>query len=233
MSKVSELFPNQRPLNPSESGYWDRVISILTLDPPDVRINDKANNSLYVPVQVSEELLDFLFPGCWSWRHKNTQWIANEIVADGELEINTPTYKRTIWGAGAEPIAMKSKTNGGTGDPTNMADKIINTLAKDYPNAKSETFKNACKMLGNVFGRNLNRKNADKTAYEPERVLDNGIVDNLNFATDLSVLNAMYLNLPNEFRSDKKVIALFSARKAALSATPTTPTTQPTTSLDL
>jgi hypothetical protein len=69
-------------------------------------------------------------------------------------------------GSAAVMMQYKSKTNGGDGDPMNFSNKITNTLVKDYPHLTSEMIKNASKRLGNVFGRNLNRKNRDKTAYE-------------------------------------------------------------------
>jgi hypothetical protein len=34
-------------------------------------------------------------------------------------------------------------------------------MAMGFPNLKSECIKNACKSLGKIFGRDLNRKDSD------------------------------------------------------------------------
>jgi hypothetical protein len=166
MSKVHEMFPGNLPLDPESTTYKENVRRILAMKPPKVEVNDQANGALYVPIPVVEELLDYLFPNGWSFRYRHTQWIANEIIADGELDIDCGGIKRTMPGSAAVMMQYKSKTNGGDGDPMNFSNKITNTLVKDYPHLTSEMIKNASKRLGNVFGRNLNRKNRDKTAYE-------------------------------------------------------------------
>jgi hypothetical protein len=207
ISKVSELFAGGRPLNPFDDKYLSDVQSILSQNPPETRVNDKANNSLYVPIQVSEELLDFLFPMSWSFEFRASSTIANEVIMDGELVIDCGPIKIKRWGAGAEPIQFKS----GAG-PLDLDKKISNTLAKDYPNAKAEAFRNACKSLGNVFGRNLSRKNADKTPYQPSRVLGDKYTEALQNAATEADLKAVFASIPQEFQADAVIVNLFKER---------------------
>lgn len=209
ISKVPDLFEGGRPLNPSDSGYKDAVMHILSLDPIDKRVNEMANKSLYVPIQIAEELLDFLFPLGWSFEFRASREIANEIVMDGELVIDCGGIKIKRWGAGAEPIQFVKGAN-----PLDLDKKIVNTLAKDYPNAKAEAFRNACKGLGTVFGRNLNRKEADKaTPYSPARVMDSPQYTLLETAPTLADLKAAFESLPPEFKEDPVITKLFMAKK--------------------
>ena len=60
---------------------------------------------------------------------------------------------------------MKSTDKGGSGDITNIKDKYINTLTKDFPHLKAECFRNACISIGKSFGRDLNREFEDQ--YNP------------------------------------------------------------------
>ena len=212
--KVSDLFPKNRPLNPEEKDYKEQVAKILASRPPEVRINNMANNALYVPIPVVEELLDYLFPHSWSIEPRNTQWIANEVVGDGVLIIDCGGIKRTIWGSAAVMMQHKSKTNGGDGDPTNLSNKIINTLQKDYPHLKAEVLKSSSKLLGTVFGRNLNRKKDDKTQWEGSEYVPDveSVKEDLETITERADLVAYFKQLPEVLRTDPSVVELFSQK---------------------
>jgi hypothetical protein len=212
--KVADLFPKGRPLNPLEDNYKEQVARILAQKPVEIRVNQQANNSLYVPIPVVEELLDYLFPLGWSIEPRNTQQIANEIVGDGLLIIDCGGIKRTIWGSAGVMMQYKSKTNGGDGDVMNMSNKITNTLQKDYPHLKSEVLKSASKMLGNVFGRNLNRKKEDRTAWEGSEYVPevDMILEDLEAITERPDLIKYFSSLPPASRQDPLVVAAFQAK---------------------
>jgi hypothetical protein len=117
----------------------------------------------YLPISVIQNRLDEVYNGLWSAENFNSRTVANEIVGSLDLKVFHPIAK--IWisrpGAAAVMIQMKSTTNGGDGDITNIRNKITNTLVKDYPHLLSECIKNAAKSLGLTFGRDLNRKYTD------------------------------------------------------------------------
>jgi len=50
----------------------------------------------------------------------------------------------------------------------NPSNKKANALDMAFPKLKSECLKNAAQSLGKIFGRDLNRKNADK--YQPYKL---------------------------------------------------------------
>ena len=129
--------------------------------------NKFANDSLYVPISVLEMQLDEFFFGLWSIENFTYLPVANEIVGSLDLKVFHPVHKTWITrtGAGAVQIQMKSKAKGGSGDITEIRDKIVNTLTKDFPHLKAECLRNACKSLGKVFGRDLNRDFEDQ--YTP------------------------------------------------------------------
>jgi hypothetical protein len=130
----------------------------------EVRSNKFANNSKYLPISFMEMTLDEIFFGLWQTRNFKTMNIANEIVGEIELWVFHPIVKTWLCrvGAGAVQIQMKSVEKGGSGDITNIKDKIVNTLSKDYPHLKAECFRNACLSIGKMFGRDLNREFDDQ-----------------------------------------------------------------------
>jgi len=136
-------------------------------DVKNLKVNKAANNSKYLPISFLEMKLDEMFFGLWQTRGFTYQNIANELVGSLELIFFHPVIKEWIvrTGAGAVQIQMKSKEKGGSGDITNIKDKYINTLTKDFPHLKAECFRNACLSIGKSFGRDLNREFEDQ--YDP------------------------------------------------------------------
>lgn len=135
--------------------------------PEEIRTNKHANNSKYIPISFLEMQLDEMFFGLWQTKNFNSKVIANEIVGELELLYFHPVAKTWLsrTGAGAVQIQLKSVEKGGSGDITNIKDKITNTLTKDYPHLKAECFRNACLSIGKSFGRDLNREFDDQ--YSP------------------------------------------------------------------
>lgn len=142
---------------------------LLLNDAPDKAVIQRRNNFDYLPISILENALDEVFLGRWQTVDFKWQQIANEIVASMTLRVYNPISGEWIdrIGAGAVQIRMVSKDS--QGNKTNIVDiaeyKIKDTLGMDFPHLKSECFKNACKSLGALMGRNLNRKYTD--AYTP------------------------------------------------------------------
>jgi hypothetical protein len=136
-------------------------------DKSEIDTNTRANNSKFIGIGVIERKLDEIFSGLWTCENFHWQVIANEVVGSIDLKYYHPTAKQWIirTGAAAVQIQLKSKERGGSGDITEIKDKIVNTLQKDFPHLKAECLKNAAKGIGNYFGRNLNRD--EMPDYEP------------------------------------------------------------------
>lgn len=147
-----------------------------------VKTNPFADNARYLPISTVETQLDELFFGLWKTENFRWQVVANEIV--GSLDLHYLHPVAGVWlvrtGVGSVMIQqdgykkdeLGQYINGSDGKrqkinprPSDVDAKIKNTLVKDFPHLKSECLKNAAKSLGNMFGRNLNRK--DQDIYAP------------------------------------------------------------------
>jgi hypothetical protein len=119
--------------------------------------------------------LDELFFG--QWKTENFKWaaIANEVQGALELVCIHPVTGFEIRRTGAASIIIMvdrapenlagQERNQWALNPSN---KKPNALDMAFPKLKSECLKNAAQSLGKIFGRDLNRKNADK--YQPYKL---------------------------------------------------------------
>lgn len=138
--------------------------------PSDIKINKLAKNSKFIPIGIVEKTLDEIFSGLWRTKNFKYTIVVNELVGDLELEIFHPVIQEWIIrsGSAAVPIMVKANT-----DFTNVKNKYINACVTVAPHLKAECIKNAAKSFGEVFGRNLNRKDDDYASYTPlsERII--------------------------------------------------------------
>lgn len=121
--------------------------------------------ALYLPVDFVETTLDELFYGLWETKDFEWKAIANEITASITVRVFHPTAKVWIERVGAASIAIMvdKAPDGLTGQDKNrwaldVGNKKPNALDMGLPKLKTDCIKNACLSLGNIFGRNLNRK---------------------------------------------------------------------------
>lgn len=125
-----------------------------------------------LPISFVEMTLDELFLGQWGTERFTSKVIANEVCGELELVLMHPITGREIRRSGAaaiiiqvdkapEEISGKARNEWAL-DPSN---KKSNALDLGYPKLKAECTKNAAQTLGKIFGRDLNRKKADK--YQP------------------------------------------------------------------
>ena len=145
----------------------------------DVRQNKMANNANYIPISFIETKLDEVYFGLWSAKNFQTKVVANEIMGSLELEVFHPIAKIWLTRPGVAAVVIqqntwllddygnpvldsdKRKIKAPKPKPSDVDAKILNTLVKDAPHLKAECVKNAAKSLGVMFGRDLNRKDAD------------------------------------------------------------------------
>lgn len=133
----------------------------------EIAINTFANDSKYIPISFLEMNMDEMFFGLWETKNFQYMTVANEIVGSIEVRYFHPTFNTWLsrTGAAAVQIQMVSKNKGGTGDITDIGQKITNTLTKDFPHLKADCFRNAVLSIGKAFGRDLNRSFNDQ--YQP------------------------------------------------------------------
>lgn len=169
-------------------------------DEKEIAVNKFANNSKYLPISFVETKLDEYFFGLWQTEDFKHSIVANEIVGVITLKFYHPILKEWLSriGTAAVPIQQKSKDNGGSGDITNISDKIINTLVKDFPHLEAMCIVSAAKKIGKVFGRDLNRKLEDNynPIYTIEKTIDE-VRNELANCRDLPSLTALYESYPD------------------------------------
>lgn len=119
-----------------------------------LKTNKFANNSKYLEIGYLEMQLDRIFYGLWSLKIIDCKQILNSVQVTVELSVFHPIALTWIarTGIGAKEIQLKKDTRDFVAE--NLSSKC---LERDIPIAKAEAFKNACKSLGNSFGRHLNR----------------------------------------------------------------------------
>ena len=172
-------------------------------DASKLKINKQAKNSQYLPIGDVEIQLDEVF-GALMWQTENFRFdtILNELVGSIDLLVFNQEFK--IWirrtGAAAVPIMMKSGSKA-----TQVENKIINTLTKDYPHLLSACITSAARSLGRYFGRGLNRD----TVYEDDVKTEN---EGLKKAFELfstaqsnEELKAQYATLDSALKSSEKL----------------------------
>lgn len=159
LKQANEMATNNRP----ELVNLERFTMALNSAPKPQNVR-KRQGVQYLPISAVEAELDRLFMGLWQTSGLNWQIVANEIVVSIELCVFHPVAKTwlTRQGVGACMIRQRS---GAQIDDINA--KLKNALEMDLPHAKADAIKNAAKSFGDLFGRNLTRKDNDKTDYKP------------------------------------------------------------------
>lgn len=153
------LTPDQQ-----EKMRLEKFQTMLNKDPDknEVRVNNHAGNTLYLPISYTEMALDEMFFGLWETKDFKWQVIGNEIIGSITLRVFHPIANQWIERTGASATMIRMKSGSSVMDAQN---KIHNALEMDFPHLKADCIVNAAKSLGKVFGRDLNRKFEDQ--YKP------------------------------------------------------------------
>lgn len=150
--------------------------ALLHTPPPldEVRTNQHAGNTLYLPISYVEMQLDELFFGLWETKDFKWQVVGNEIIGSVVLRVFHPVANQWIERTGASATMIRLQKGASV---TDVSSKIFNALEMDFPHLKSDCLVNAAKGLGKTFGRDLNRKYSD--VYRPlitQQAVQNGAI---------------------------------------------------------
>jgi len=184
--------------NISENKHIEAFQLFLNKEPENsaIKTNTLANNSKYLSIGFLENKLDEIYSGLWSVEKFEYQTLANEIIGSLELKIFHPVAQ--IWitriGSAGKPITFKKDS-----DISVISNKQKNAMVTVMPALKAECLKNACKSLGVLFGRNLNRENED---YEPISEQVNDYDENQNEVIKLLETAKIDITLKTSIKSD-------------------------------
>lgn len=130
--------------------------------PPRKTKTDQKKGIVYITISEIEVLLDTIFFGQWQTEITQCLIVGNEIVMNIKLGIFHPITQQWIWRAGTASAMIRQVKDAKISD---IDSKIKNAVEMDAPHAKASAIKNAAQSLGNMFGRNLRRKQEDQTNY--------------------------------------------------------------------
>lgn len=116
-----------------------------------------------LPISFVEMTLDELFLGQWETSEPTYQQVFNEVVGSLVLTVWHPITNRPIRRVGFASVVITQDKDAPMSEFN--ATKKKNALDLSFPKLKSECTKNAAQSLGKIFGRDLNRKDAD--VYQP------------------------------------------------------------------
>ncbi len=122
-----------------------------------------------LPIDFVETTLDELFLGMWQTHSFTYTREFNEVIGSIILEVKNPITGEWIKRTGAASIVI-TQDKDATLETFNTTKKK-NALDLTFPKLKAECVLNAARSLGNVFGRNLNRKKKD--VYKPLFTISN------------------------------------------------------------
>jgi hypothetical protein len=123
-----------------------------------------------VCISYIEAKLDEIYLDQWGMEDETVQFFANEAIMSATLWVIHPVTGRKITRLGCAAIQImvdkvpdniKYDAKAKNTWALDMANKKPNALTLNFPKLRALTLKNAAKSLGNVFGRNLNRKLED------------------------------------------------------------------------
>ena len=163
------------PLSPEAIDSLQRFQQRLNSAPPPESIHPTPDGKARtVTISHVEMTLDELFFGQWSCTNFTWSAIANEVQGAIELIVTHPVTGERITRIGAGsvvitvdkvPDALRDNSQARNEWALSPSNKKANALDLAFPKLKSECLKNAAQSLGQIFGRDLNRKVAD--TYRP------------------------------------------------------------------
>lgn len=214
----NSLTPQNMNLEATKQELQKFALQVLNAEPKpqEIKSNKFANNSKYLPIGVIERKLDEMFIA-WQTENFRYQVIGNELTGVITLKVLHPMLLTWISYEGAGAVQIQF-TKGS--DFTNFANKIQNTLQKDFPHLKSECLKNAAKHLGKAFGRDLNRdETGDYAPVNNSELIDNEIFSEIKVKVkrikNTADLKEYFDILEPEYKT-AEIINLFTSQKAKI-----------------
>ena len=202
----------------AEARDKDSLQGYLNNDPPRVWIKKHplAKDVDYLPIDKVEALLDAIFQD-WQVEVKSVNQLAQSICAVVRLHYRHPVSGEWLFHDGVGATPLKTDKGFTAADLAHIKSDAVSTGA---PAAVSFAIKDAAEHIGNIFGRNLNRKDTINLGgiYEhttvDEQVAE--AVDKIENAKTLDELKAVWVGLTAVVRANKEVAEAKEKRKEQL-----------------
>jgi len=199
----------------------DALNGILNQAPPKAWLKEYSGFT-YLPIDKVEYTLKRLF-----------QQYRIEVLREGQLFNSIYCTVRVHY---LDPISKEWTFQDGVGavdvqkekgaSPAALEKVNFGAIMKGLPSAKSYAIKDACELIGNIFGSNLNRKDTigfelakqtveHFTPEEKKKEIEE-IKDGLELCFDENTLNLYFKQLTNNKAMTPEIRTLFSERKKQL-----------------
>jgi len=158
--KAITLHPDLQKMSEQLQDY----LSVVNYQPPKSQIeaHPLIQNHTHLPISFVEMHLDRIFIAGWDWIKDSGGLIVTQhtVIFSGTLSVVHPVTMRENKrnGVGSMPIIWKDDVTGGD---------IANAEGIAASIARSMAIKNACKSIGKLFGRELNRATGASVNYSP------------------------------------------------------------------
>ena len=202
----------------AEARDKDSLQGYLNNDPPRVWIKKHplAKDVDYLPIDKVEALLDAIFQD-WQVEVKSVNQLAQSICAVVRLHYRHPVSGEWLFHDGVGATPLKTDKGFTAADLAHIKSDAVSTGA---PAAVSFAIKDAAEHIGNIFGRNLNRKDTINLGgiYE-QTTVDEQVaeaIDKINNAKTLDELKTVWVGLTAVVRANKEVAEAKDKRKEQL-----------------
>lgn len=173
----------------------DQLMVFLNQQPPTkwLKTNPFANNSLYIPIDKIEWMLNRFFGG-YRVEILREGTMFNSVFVVVRLYYNDPITGKEVYqdGMGAKEVQVDKGSS-----PSQLEKIKSGAIERGLPNAESNAIKDASHKIGRVFGSDLNRKdlapiseNKDLLAvkHEKESVRFSELIRNAKGLVDLELI---------------------------------------------
>lgn len=190
----NKKLPTLRELNmsPEKAFKNDQFKQLLNKQPKKewVKVNKLADDSLYLPIDKTEFLLDMIFQE-WKVEVISCTLMVNSVVTHVRLHYLDPVTGEWKFhdGIGAKALQMNKGAV-----PTDITQMKANAVTMAAPMSKSYAMKDAAHHLGRLFGRDLNRKDIAEykemyTEPEHEKERFKTLINNAATTDELELLS--------------------------------------------
>lgn len=202
--------------NPTTVIQQDKLLTFLNMEPPVkwVKEHPFIKGYKYLPIDKVEFLLKSIFRQ-YKIEVLKTGMLMNAIECTVRVHYLDPVTNTWLChdGVGAQELQTKS----GSGVlKLDMSNVNSGAVAMALPIAKTVALKDACDHLGNVFGTNLNRKNAMsfnlQDAPDPLQTRVNALIDAATSVEELESLRA-HVKPESQTKFDEKWESLKKSEK--------------------
>jgi len=204
LPKIADLYADKDLYNENQEMH-----TLLNQQPAASWIQEHPQTNMkYLPIGRIEYLLNMIFVD-WHVETLREQLLANSIAVSVRLHLTYPTGKVTFFdGVGAAPL----QTDKGAGAiDFNQIKSAAVQMA--LPAAKSYAIKDAADHIGNLFGKDLNRKAIETSFFSiqtDEKALQQAtdaeilksLSEHLNSITDIDAFKAYGLQIVKAEYSD-------------------------------